>query len=188
VPQSDNLTTNEPQSQICVRGKSHAPPESGRKRCRKCLEKQAVWDMNRRLKAVGERICMRCCIRPASPRWKYCAKCHVNRREAQLPGLEHDFEAHLEMVKLSQQAHSQCMILGRSALSLWKVGERLSVDRINPNLGYVQGNMRLITLSLNTSKGVRDYVAQHAINLVLNKLDRTCENRLDEVPGATRVI
>jgi hypothetical protein len=38
------------------------------------------------------------------------------------------------------------------------------------------------------SKGVRDYVAQHAINLVLNKLDRTCENRLDEVPGATRVI
>jgi hypothetical protein len=131
---------------------------------------------------------MRCCARPASPRWKYCTQCHVNRRQAQIPLLEHDYEAHLAMVKLSQDAHSQCAILGRSALSLWKVGELLSVDRIDPNLGYVSGNMRLITMSLNRSKGIKSYPAQHAINLVLNKLDRTCENRLDEVPGATRVI
>jgi hypothetical protein len=81
--------------------------------------------------------------------------------------------------------HSICAVTGRSLLSLMKCGQRLTVDRLDSTKGYVEGNMQLIAGDLNSSKGIRDEVPQHAIHILLSKLNRVKDDRFSIVPGAT---
>lgn len=99
---------------------------------------------------------------------------HENKRH---PELRHDTEAHAEMIELSKNPTSTCCILGFSLLALKKVGEELSVDRPDPAKGYVEGNMVLMTASLNTAKGPRQEVPKRSINRVLRKLYRVRGDR-----------
>ena len=79
----------------------------------------------------------------------------------------------------------RCQVTGRSLRSLWKVGQKLSVDRIQNHLGYIPGNMQLMAVDLNSAKGSGVHVPQHAIHKLLAKLAQTKDDRLSEVPGAT---
>jgi hypothetical protein len=83
---------------------------------------------------------------------------------------------------------SQCAVLGRSLLALRKVGQRLTVDRIDSTIGYVQGNMQLLAADLNSAKGEDDDVPQHCINIILEKLERVFNDKLSKFPGATRRV
>lgn len=66
----------------------------------------------------------------------------------------------------------QCEITGFSKHLLKKIGERLSVDRIDPFLGYVPGNCQIIAESLNKAKGRADNVPQSAINRLRRRASR----------------
>lgn len=70
-------------------------------------------------------------------------------------------------------------------MTLRKVGQRLTVDRISSMLGYVDGNMQLMAGDLNSAKGNSAFVPQHAIHRLLAKLAQTKDDRLSDVPGAT---
>ena len=130
-------------------------------------------------------MCYRCGMREPLPLTRHCHRCSAYFRERGLPHLEHDLEAHANLILLSCAPQSRCMITGRSLHALWKVGQRLSVDRIQSHLGYILGNMQLMAIDLNSAKGVQASVPQHAIHKLLAKLDQTKDDRLSLVPGAT---
>jgi hypothetical protein len=69
-------------------------------------------------------------------------------------------------------------------LALRKVGERLTVDRIDSSLGYVEGNMRLLAGDLNSAKGTRKEVPWSAINRLLYRLDKTVHDCHSDIHGA----
>ena len=71
----------------------------------------------------------------------------------------------------------QCEITGLSKHQLRKMGERLSVDRINPFKGYVPGNCQVIAESLNIAKGRAKHVPQSAINRLLRRAARVKAGR-----------
>jgi hypothetical protein len=98
-----------------------------------------------------------------------------------------DVAVYREAMLATHSLTARCDILGRSLFALRKVGERLSIDRIDPGRGYVAGNMRLIAMSLNTAKGTNKEVPQWAINKLLRKLERTVNDKLSR-PGATHRI
>lgn len=66
----------------------------------------------------------------------------------------------------------QCEITGLSKHTLKKIGERLSVDRIDPYLGYIPGNCQIIAESLNKAKGRADHVPLSAINRLRRRASR----------------
>ena len=74
-----------------------------------------------------------------------------------------------------------CAVTGYSRLALLKVGDRLSVDRIDPRRGYVRGNMRVIALSLNVAKGVGVGVPERAIQRLVRRMERVKGDRLSQV-------
>jgi hypothetical protein len=82
------------------------------------------------------------------------------------------------MVALSHAETSRCATTGRSLLGLRKIGQKLTVDRIDSSLGYVEGNMQLLAEDLNSAKGNRFEVPQRAINWLLDRLERTVYDRL----------
>lgn len=70
-----------------------------------------------------------------------------------------------------------CEITGLSKHQLRKMGEQLSVDRINSFLGYVPGNCQIIAESLNQAKGRASNVPQSAINRLLRRAARVKPGR-----------
>ena len=109
--------------------------------------------------------------------------CRTAVRKQTLPGVEFDEQAYQVMRQAANEWASQCSVIGRSLFALHKVNERLSIDRIDPTLGYTQGNMRLMALSLNVAKGTRREVPQWAINRLLRRLDRVVNDRLSKPPA-----
>ncbi len=114
---------------------------------------------------------------------EYCPHCVTAWHKGDRP--IDDEEAYMAMLRESKNMRSVCAVTGRSLLALRKVGEKLSIDRINPYGGYTIGNMRLLALSLNVAKGNRRTVPQSAINKLLRKLDRVVNDRLSRNDGAT---
>jgi hypothetical protein len=88
------------------------------------------------------------------------------------------------MLAACYDPRSCCSITGRSLLALRKVGEKLSVDRINPRRGYVPGNVQLIALSLNIEKAEQRRAPVRAIDLLLRKLQHVTEDVLSTEMGA----
>lgn len=109
-------------------------------------------------------------------------RCVAVRREAKVEG-PHDLEAHVALLLAGVQAASRCRITGRSAHALWKVGDRLSVDRIDPRKGYVEGNMQLISFYLNLTKGDGLAVPAWAVRRLERRLARTNEDVLSDAPA-----
>jgi len=64
--------------------------------------------------------------------------------------------------------------------------EVLSVDRVNPTKGYVEGNLRIVTVSLNSAKSVRErYLPEHVQHMLERKrqqLQQENEKYLDLDP------
>lgn len=101
---------------------------------------------------------------------------------AKLPFLAHDL-AHLEAMK--REAHelgARCAVTGASLLALRKVGDALSVDRVENSLGYVAGNTRLIAMSLNTAKGADKHIPKRAIRLLIGRLEGVVFDKLSVMP------
>jgi hypothetical protein len=88
------------------------------------------------------------------------------------------------MLRLTKDLTACCCITGRSLLALQKVGDKLSVDRINPRRGYVKGNMQLMALSLNRAKAAQMTVPKTATNQLLRKLSHVTEDCFSTHTGA----
>lgn len=158
--------------------------EDGGRLCNKHREKKRTQQQRARSsRSFG--VCYRCGSRETLPQTKHCGRCMAYFRERGLPHLEHNLEAHAIFMAKSCNPQSQCQITGRSLRALWKVGQRLSVDRVCSTLGYVPSNMQLIAADLNSAKGARDTVPRHAIHKLLAKLSQVKDDRLSLVPGAT---
>lgn len=80
------------------------------------------------------------------------------------------------MLVLSHMPNAVCAATGLSAFRLAKHGLRLTVDRIDPALGYIQGNMQLLTCRLNEAKGVGLEVPAGAVATLLRQAERTTED------------
>ena len=119
------------------------------------------------------------------PDVRSCSRCHAKQRERDLPHLEDDLVEHTMMVEAAHHPESRCAVLGRSLLNLRKAGQKLSVDRIDSAKGYVPGNMQLLALDLNVAKRDGTHIPQAVIHMILTKLERTKDDRLSDVPGAT---
>jgi hypothetical protein len=96
----------------------------------------------------------------------------------------HDLDLHAVFLAGTHSDIARCEVLGRSLFALRKVGEKLSVDRIDPSRGYVEGNMRLLTLTLNKEKGDKLTIPRGSMNRILKGLWRTVDDRHSAVPGA----
>jgi len=163
------------------------PVSDGFRLCTKHREQKRIRQMRaRELRSWG--LCTRCGSRDSLPLTRHCGRCLAYLTERSHPHLEHDLEAHAKMLELSRRSESLCTVTGRSGLSLMKVGEKLSVDRIDSSLGYVEGNMQLMALSLNSAKGAGPRVPQSAVHMLLRKLERVKDDCLSLVPGATNRI
>lgn len=89
------------------------------------------------------------------------------------------------MLEAANDPRSVCAVLGRSLFALRKVGQKLTVDRIDSTKGYVDGNMQLLASDLNSAKGVSMEVPWRSVHLILRRLERVVDDRLSRVPGAT---
>lgn len=105
-------------------------------------------------------------------------------KRPEVRGMEHDPAFLEKMLGACHDPASCCSATGRSLLALHKIGECLSLDRINPRRGYVAGNVQLLALSLNTEKAGRQIAPQRAVNAMLKKLQHVTEDRLSAQSGA----
>lgn len=136
---------------------------------------------------TGE-VCARCVLRPPIEQTKHCGYCRAENRVRQLPGMRHNVVHLAGMYVAAHDPLSTCVILKRPLHTLRKVGETLSVDRIDPTLGYTKANTRLLASSLNEAKGDDPTIPQRAINKLLRKLATVCEDRQSDERGATRRV
>lgn len=81
---------------------------------------------------------------------------------------------------------SCCSATGRSLLALRKIGEKLSVDRINPQRGYVPGNVQLLAMSLNEEKNNQRRAPRRKVNELLRRLQHVTEDILSSRKGAVQ--
>lgn len=138
-----------------------------------CLRCRATATRRRgRISAAG--VCSRC-HRPRVYNRRHCAYCHAYKREQALPTLIHNTEYHAKCCADRWNPTAVCCITKQPAKRLWQIGERLSVDRIDPTLGYVVGNCQLMAQSLNSAKGVGSRVPAKAIARLMHKLTRVPE-------------
>lgn len=84
--------------------------------------------------------------------------------------------------RATRKAATVCEISGLSLKTLRKIGDKLSIDRIDSNRGYVKGNMQIIALSLNVAKKRAGHVPRSAINRLLRMVERVAVNKLDAAP------
>lgn len=161
--------------------------EDGGKLCTRHREQKRIQQMRAR-KSRSFGVCYRCGARETLPLTKHCARCSSYFRERTLPHLEHNLEKHAELMTASWNPLTRCIITGRSLVALRKVGQRLTVDRIDSRKGYVEGNMQLMAGDLNSAKGVSERVPHSAIHRLLAKLQHTKDDRLSLVPGATQRV
>ena len=117
-----------------------------------------------------------------------CAECRAIKRVRQVPEQDHSVSFLAIMLSASHSPESCCSATGRSLHALRKVGERLSVDRINPERGYVPGNVQLIAMCLNEEKRTYRRVPQAAVNALLRKLERVTDDDLTSISAAAQTM
>lgn len=76
------------------------------------------------------------------------------------------------MLVASHAPESVCSSSGLTGAQLLSIGIRLTVDRIDPSLGYVAGNMRLMASSLNYLRRGTEPVAKEAIASLKRRASR----------------
>lgn len=117
------------------------------------------------------------CRRPSTKR-RVCFRCTAIKAEARHPEMAHDTLEHIRMLTARHKKYARCRASGISLLTLEKMGEVLTVDRINPYRGYVRGNMQLLARYLNSAKGVKRKVPKAAIKRLRRKMVRYSHDRL----------
>ena len=127
----------------------------------------------RRRAELPHGTCPRCFKRPAIEGRKLCAFCVAQLHERKrAPDLLHDTELHAAFIEKSKCMEETCEVSGYSLLALKKIGEELTIDRVDSTRGYCQGNMRLLARSLNQAKSVGLKVPGRALNRLLRRLER----------------
>lgn len=109
---------------------------------------------------------------------RVCYTCTAVKAEARHPEMVHDTKEHVRMLKARHKPYSRCQASGISAFSLAKMGEILTVDRINPHRGYVRGNMQLLARYLNSAKGVQHKVPRAAVKRLRRRMVRFAHDKL----------
>jgi hypothetical protein len=89
----------------------------------------------------------------------------------------HHTVEHMRFIRGKDNPKARCCVSGYSLLALRKIGEFLTVDRIDSSKGYVHGNMQLMAGSLNSSKGQARRVPQSAVNGLIRKMRRVANDR-----------
>lgn len=158
--------------------------------CSPCQTRFRANQARRRERVQGTRTCQGCCKREALPDGTKCGPCRAlaNLSHDKYRDMWHNVGWYAHLLTECHNPKAQCSVLKRSQFVLNKAGYKLSVDRIDPRLGYTKGNTRLLTLELNEAKGDGATVPQPAINKVLRKLAGLCEDRLSSPDGASRKV
>ena len=108
----------------------------------------------RRLRATLRGVrCIRCSRAPLTP-CVSCSRCIALYMEKgdHLRGMQHDTDAHAAMLAMAHDPSAHCAVSGYSGAALAACELRLEVDRIDPRLGYLVGNMQLLAGPLNRAK------------------------------------
>ena len=130
--------------------------------------------------------CHECGSREPIEGLKLCAACRSRKIIRREHRQTHNASFLELMLRACYDPASCCSSTGRSLLALRKVGERLSVDRINPNRGYVPGNVQLLAMSLNAEKNSQRQVPRRALDALLRKLEHVTEDILSSPEGAAQ--
>jgi len=117
------------------------------------------------------------CRRPSKKR-RVCFRCTAKKAEQRHPDMAHDTHEHVRMLQGRHKKNARCQASGISLLTLEKMGEVLTVDRINPFKGYVRGNMQLLARYLNSAKGVQRKVPKAAVKRLRRKMVRYSHDKL----------
>ena len=143
------------------------------KMCSVCLQS------HRRSKAKSRRTKIRCwwCGRKTA-QIVYCTRCRALKAEQKHPFLIHDTESHMRYIRAKDNPKARCSASGYSVIALRKVGDQLTVDRIDSSKGYVRGNMQLLAASLNSAKGQQPRVPVGAIRALERKMRRCANDKL----------
>lgn len=113
---------------------------------------RARWRQARaRYRARHPERCSRCARARDLP-GKWCALCLAETLEKRLPDHAHDTVEHAAMLLRARDPASACELSGATGEQLARINEHLEVDRRNPWLGYVAGNMQLLAGTLNRRK------------------------------------
>lgn len=115
-----------------------------------------------------------------------CVWCRAGKIARREKDQEHDVAFLAIMVKACHDPAACCSGTGRSLLALRKIGEKLSVDRINPRRGYVPGNVQLLASKLNEEKRTNRRVPRKALDSLLRKLEGVTEDVLSSEEGAAQ--
>lgn len=150
--------------------------KQGYKMCSTCLQ------VHRRSKAKSRKKRIRCwwCGR-LTGQIVYCTRCRALKAERKHPDLVHHTEEHMRYIRAKDNPKARCRISGYSVLALRKVGEMLTVDRIDSTKGYIRGNMQLMAASLNSAKGQSRTVPGAAIQRLIRRMRRVAHDRFSAV-------
>lgn len=107
---------------------------------------QARW----RAKVAAQGRCSKCGRRRLTPR--LCALCLAVSLAYRLGDLPHDVRSHAWWLEQSHDPSSRCVASGLTGAELEAIGDELTVDRKDSDLGYVRGNMQLLSRRLNRAK------------------------------------
>lgn len=158
------------------RWKCRKPTLPNQKLCPKCLTRLQLQRTRRKQRGM----CLTC-SNPPLPRRALCGRCRARDR-ANRPGSGPvDVDLLADFYQRSFDPQSRCEVTGLALHDLKKLGDQLSVDRIDPTLGYTGGNMRLISLKLNMAKGIRPSVPPYAVKRLLRRLTRIRVSKLSHV-------
>lgn len=134
------------------------------------MSKNAIQARWRRKLRLGR--CRSCGKPTGGSEYRQCPRCFALKRKSQMPGTSIDVDALAEFVRRAREPSSTCAVSGLCGRVLRALGDRLSVDRVVPSLGYVPGNMRLLSLRLNTAKGQRRAVPVRTLARLLDRAQR----------------
>lgn len=84
----------------------------------------------------------------------------------------------MRYIRAKDNPKARCSASGYSVIALRKVGDQLTVDRIDSSKGYVRGNMQLLAASLNSAKGQQPRVPVGAIRALERKMRRCANDKL----------
>lgn len=113
--------------------------------------------------------CRRCSTLGTLPDLRSCAWCLALDLEKRLPHMEHDTAEHAMALQRARRPATRCEVSGFTLSELRACHDRLEVDRTDPSVGYVVGNMVLMAGSLNRAKWRRLEVPARAIDALYGR-------------------